>query len=243
MEKLEKHIKEKLGERKITPSPKSWDKIASQVAIDENPGRRKWFPYAIAASFIGILIVSMLFFISKSPDKDPIQVVEENKSKKTGVQSKEEILEIKTKEQEQLEVVEINAKKEVHQREMKQERTLESTSEQELVEHVVKQPINDDFLPESDPLIAQKINEIVEQVAILESTNTEVTEAEVDALLRTAQREILTEKLFASDGTVDAMALLAEAEDELNESFREQIFDALKDGYSKLRTAVAERNN
>ena len=31
-------------------------------------------------------------------------------------------------------------------------------------------------------------------------------------------------------------------EDELDESFRDQIFDALKSGYLKLRTAVADRN-
>jgi len=35
---------------------------------------------------------------------------------------------------------------------------------------------------------------------------------------------------------------LAEVEDELDESFRDQIFDALKTGYLKLRTAVADRN-
>ena len=77
---------------------------------------------------------------------------------------------------------------------------------------------------------------------ILEDAKQEVTDAEVDSLLRAAQRQILTDKLFADSGSVDAMSLLAEVEDELDESFRDQIFDALKSGYLKLRTAVADRN-
>ena len=76
----------------------------------------------------------------------------------------------------------------------------------------------------------------------MENTSQEVTDAEVDSLLRAAQRQILTDKLFADSGSVDAMSLLAEVEDELDESFRDQIFDALKSGYLKLRTAVADRN-
>lgn len=46
--------------------------------------------------------------------------------------------------------------------------------------------------------------------------------------LRAAQRQILTDKLFSESGAMDAMSLLGEVEDELDESFRDQIFDALK---------------
>ncbi|MEM9649705.1 MAG: hypothetical protein AAF969_14605, partial [Bacteroidota bacterium] len=103
--------------------------------------------------------------------------------------------------------------------------------------------IQDSFLEENNSLITEKINEVVAQVRLLESVNTEVSDAEVDSLLRAAQRDILSEQLFTPEGGVDAMALLTEVEDELDESFRDQIFDALKDGYFKLRTAVADRNN
>ena len=43
--------------------------------------------------------------------------------------------------------------------------------------------------------------------------------------------------------TVDAMALLAEAETEMDQTFREQLFIKLKNGFNKVRTAVADRNN
>ncbi|NNK21468.1 MAG: hypothetical protein HKP07_09175, partial [Flavobacteriaceae bacterium] len=41
---------------------------------------------------------------------------------------------------------------------------------------------------------------------------------------------------------VDALALLADVEEEVNRSFRDQLFEKLKDGYLKVRTAIAYRN-
>ncbi|PHQ62576.1 MAG: hypothetical protein COC08_00130 [Maribacter sp.] len=70
-----------------------------------------------------------------------------------------------------------------------------------------------------------------------------MTDAEVDSLLRKAQEEILANKIFGEDYSVDAMALLNEVEDELDQSFRDQIFETLKIGFLKVRTAVANRNN
>jgi len=70
-----------------------------------------------------------------------------------------------------------------------------------------------------------------------------VTDAEVDSLLLQAQQDILKENLFNTDNSVNAMALLTEVEDELDQSFRDQIFESLKTGFLKVRTAVADRNN
>jgi len=57
------------------------------------------------------------------------------------------------------------------------------------------------------------------------------------------KKESLVSKIVSEDGVVDASALLLEAEQELDRSFRDQIFDALKSGYLKAKTAVANRNN
>ena len=77
---------------------------------------------------------------------------------------------------------------------------------------------------------------------MLEKNNTWVTDAEVNQLLRQAQEEILATKVLRYDNSVDATALLADVEGELDKSFRDQSFDALKDGFVKVRTAVADRN-
>lgn len=94
----------------------------------------------------------------------------------------------------------------------------------------------------SEKLIDAKVAEVVARVVVLENQNNAVTEAEIDSLLRGAQQQILEDKIFRKDRSVDAMALLADVEDELDQSFRDQIFDALKDGFLKVRTAVADRN-
>ena len=43
--------------------------------------------------------------------------------------------------------------------------------------------------------------------------------------------------------TVDANALLQDVESDLQQSFRNKIFEALKNSYETIKTAVAERNN
>ncbi len=244
MEKLEKHIKDRLEERKITPSAQAWDKIAAQIDTEEKPKQRGWYLYAIAASFIGILLVSIFFFKPEQPEGNtiPVEVVEDNNSKKDLIQPKEENINFKNKVQKESAVAEIdsNSTREDPSLDFK---PVVLPIETEVAEETVKNPIQDSFLSDSNDLITQKVNEIVAQVTLLETTNEEVTDAEVDSLLRAAQSQILSEELFAENGAVDAMALLSEVEGELDGSFRDQIFDALKEGYFKLRTAVADRNN
>ena len=84
---------------------------------------------------------------------------------------------------------------------------------------------------------------MVAQVELLENNNISISNTEIDSLLRKAQDEILTDKIFNQEGKVDALALLNEVEGELDISFREQIFESLKTGFLKVRTAVADRNN
>lgn len=238
MDKLEKHIKEKLEERTIAPSKGAWDRIASQIKEPAPRKRNTWFPYAVAASFVGIVLVSLFFFTNGDAEAERLQVVETEVQEKAEIKSeekaeKEAVTEVET------EVVgtEVEPREPEVNTEFQQPTSYTAVAEQE-----VKEPFQDKIKINSDKLIAQKVEEVVAQVQILEDAKQEVTDAEVDSLLRAAQRQILTDKLFADSGSVDAMSLLAEVEDELDESFRDQIFDALKSGYLKLRTAVADRN-
>ncbi len=87
-----------------------------------------------------------------------------------------------------------------------------------------------------------KIAEVMNRVTILEQTQGAVSDATVDSLLRTAQKELLEEQISGASQTVDALALLSDVEDELNRSLRDQLFEKLKDGYVKVRSAIAYRN-
>jgi len=107
-----------------------------------------------------------------------------------------------------------------------------------------REVIQDSFVAakSQDFIIDQKVNEVLETVIRLERKSTQISDAEVDSLLRAAQLDILKEKVFQKNGKVDAMALLTEVEDELDQSFRDKIFNKLKERLFKARTAVADRN-
>ncbi|WP_343487652.1 hypothetical protein [Allomuricauda sp. d1] len=238
MEKLEKHIKQKLEAREIKPSKKAWSKLEKRLeTAPEQNNNRKW--YMIAAAFIGVLIVTSIYFSGNKEQQQPQIVVKDNQDEENSQASKEAIEIIKEKPS----VVETEEQspKQSDEKQFVEPETKTAVALSEIVEKRI--PLENELAENQQWLIDQKVDEVLAKVILLENNNQSVTEAEVDSLLRAAQKEVLTDKLFNQNGSVDAMMLLAEVEDELNDSFRDQIFDALKDGYTKLRTAVVYRNN
>lgn len=87
-------------------------------------------------------------------------------------------------------------------------------------------------------------NAVAETLKGIKDTNITVTDREVDSLLKLASKEIFKEQLQKETSkTVDAESLLMSVEDEMGQSFRTKVFEALKESYETVRTAVAERNN
>ena len=247
--KFEKELKERLRKQEIKPSEGAWDRISKQLEGSEapkpawsanRPNRFQW--YGIAAGLGGILFVSVLYFTkvepSAEPETDITKVVKDSTplNTTTKITQQEKLTENDTigdmKSREEI-VIE---KPRQHRDRLVTDAWVSSKNEESKVE---KLPVP---LNTSDEIIHEKIAEIVAKVEGLEKTNATVTDAEIDSLLRGAQQEILEDKIFWKDRSVDAMALLADVEDELDRSFRDQIFDALKDGFVKVRTAVADRN-
>lgn len=240
--KFEKHIRKQLEEREIQPSVHAWNRISEQLEGDRSQKSKNFFKYGIAAGFIGLLVVSIWYFNSDSVID--VQTV----VKETPINSEEKEQKPERMLEENIQGNEIVAKDE-----LEAQRTITTVSPQKL-DKVMETPAvhagNKNNLVEkvslapttSEELINSKITELITQVDLLETGNTTVSDAEIDSLLRQAQQEILAIKIFRKDNSVDAMALLADVENELDKSFRDQIFDALKDGFVKVRTAVADRN-
>lgn len=89
-----------------------------------------------------------------------------------------------------------------------------------------------------------KVVEVVSQIKELEAQGNEVTESEIDALLKQAERDILKQRLYnETTRTVDADALLQDVEEDLEQSFRARVFQNLKSNFNSVKTAVAARNN
>tara|TARA_R110001632_G_scaffold94781_1_gene200775 strand:- start:1436 stop:2269 length:834 start_codon:yes stop_codon:yes gene_type:complete len=96
----------------------------------------------------------------------------------------------------------------------------------------------------SNPDIKKAIEIQVKSLVAAVDMNT-VSDEEIDALLKNAQREIISNRVFnGATGRVDANALLLDVEAEVDpQSFRDKIFEALATGFEKARSALVDRNN
>jgi guanylate kinase len=85
---------------------------------------------------------------------------------------------------------------------------------------------------------------LLRKIQKLQQENKAVSNEEIETLLAAAQKEITMQKLYDEvTNTVDANVLLQSVEDDLEQSFRDKVFSAIKSGYETVKTAVAERNN
>lgn len=246
--KFEKHIKKELQEREIQPSANAWNKLSEKLDDDAPQHKKKGYLwYGIAASFIGLLIVSILYFnnedSSNTLDVQVVDTTEETIEAKTSTDIIEEkdieevVVENNPIDELPTNDVQLIAKNPIP--ELQNQVTFVQKNDIS-IESAIKKIVTPDSFKEE--VINTKVLEIIAAVDSLEQNNTVLTNAEVDELLRNAQEEILRDKLFNQNGSVDAMALLTEVEDELDQSFRDQIFESLKTGFLKVRTAVADRN-
>lgn len=247
--KFEEHLRDKLKERDIKPSENAWTKIAKGLEQEEKPKKRKTPYYAIAACLIGLLMATVWFVKEASETGSTPQIVDVE----TKVDSELNI--VKPEIESNLEQLVETTIEEVEKQEslaplpkykdnsLTRQRLVTKEIPAVIVQSEAKKgPIFNDSTQEHTQIDA-KLSGVMQELALLEKNNVVVTDAEVDALLRKAQQEILTEKAIQAGISVDAMALLMEVEDELDRTFRDQIFDNLKKGYLKLKTAVADRNN
>lgn len=243
--KFEKYIKKQLQEREIPPSAAAWKRISEQLEVTENPKPKSFFRYGIAAEFVGLLVISIWYFSTKEPLADTQTVVTETSTDPLEKEQKSQ-----STLEEKIPQNQIVASEETIPKKTTSNSALASQTSDDVVKTPFVDTVNNHKRVEkvsitsvvSEELIDTKIAEIIAQVDLLEKENVFVTDAEIDMLLRKAQRELLENKIFLENDSVDAMALLADVEDELDKSFRDQIFDALKDGFVKVRTAVADRN-
>ena len=245
--KFEKHIKNQLEEREIRPSATAWESLSERLdAETPRAKKRDYFLYGIAASVIGLLIISILYFnTSDTVNATDVQIVDTNEEAIENKISSE----IETRDVQEA-VVQSQPSKEQSSSAIKSRNEHSISMVKNQVASVEKMDVRIESVLEKvatveiskEEVIHTKILEIVAAVDSLEQNNGALTNVEVDNLLRNAQEEILRDKLFNENGSVDAMALLTEVEDELDQSFRDQIFESLKTGFLKVRTAVADRN-
>ncbi len=252
--KFEDNIKKQLQEREIKPSASAWEKVSARLDTEEENKPGSYFWLGIAASIIGLLIFSLWLWNGSdvAPNTTPQIVTVPEQKNETQIEKATKITNEKVDE-----TMQLPTESDLVEREnipsVIQEKASAVTNNNTVAEIILEDkltkittPMLNDSAIASDShekIIDGKIAEVLAKVTSMEENAKALSDAEVDSLLLRAQKELLSDAIFKQDKKVDAMALLANVEDELDQSFRDQIFDKLKTGFLKVRTAVAQRND
>lgn len=245
--KFEEDMRDTLEKRSIQPSKNAWNKLASNLDTKEKKNNKKpfwWF--GIAASFIGIIWISTVFFNTNVEIIEPVIVDSQTIIEETPTQ----IIEEETKSDAAILIAEVSVQEEPKLQEGASINEIESPQKVEKIKVLENPTIEEELVAvqtkESKPLTSeeQKIEEVVAQIIELQSQNERVTDAEIDALLFKAQNEIrMKNSADVEIISVSAYALLMDVEQELDPSFRNKVFDLLKENYNSVKNTIAQRND
>lgn len=240
--KFEEQFRTEMQNREIKPSAKSWEQLQARLEEGGKTSVYKRYWWRGAAAVIGgIAIAGVLFtnspgqdpaVVEISPDKIPAKEepgIRENRqqvSEQTQIRKSEESSIAKTLSQDNESFGQ------------EKERTLASGREGE---RETPGPATGETETLLEAIIEQDSGGLLAEASSGESQIQEVTDAEIDALLARAEREIRQEERFA--GNLEADELLRIVETEMEQSFRAKVFEILKDGFQKTRTAVVNRNH
>ena len=241
--KFEENIRERLEQRELKPSVKAWERIERELDASAKRKTKKGYGWLlVAAGFIGILILAgkFVFTTDVTPQNQVVETAVEQNTRKTDTE--EEGVVPGVTEPSTVEQPLVHTDKPVEQKLTpmiqkpvpvdQKDQVVEVSQEQPVLEAPVQKQID----AEVDALLAKVQEQDYAGVAY--------SDAEIDKLLRDAQRDIISDQLFNKErNTVSAEALLYEVEEELDPSFRDRIFEALKAGFLKAREAVASRND
>ena len=277
--KFEENIREKLQERELQPSKEAWNKLSDRLEKEPHKknNRRLWM--AVAAGFVGVLLVVSFLLDSKNNTNIDHIVVEDNitpqAEEKITIDSNIEesiventtgsMAEVETKREENFsenENIRKNNRPEIVVNTQNDMNTLiekDGTYHEEIQTPVEDEVIHDSLAfntkdektveeepvkTENDLFIDNKVKEVITAIDQIKKDKNMITADDIDALLKIAQRDISDNRILNSnDRKVDATALLIDVENELERSFRDRVFEALGNGFNKIRTAVVERNN
>lgn len=245
--KLEDNFKNKLEERRIEPTACAWDRIEGKLEVAAGKKKSKavlWM--AIAASFIaGVFLTAALFGGGETIPTNEMVTTQENQETTEKVQTQLVTPLLKNE-----------AQKAIVTRQAEERETYTTPSRNSRKSDKNTAPAIVKVKPQYEPkginskavqLIAQTAIEdsILKRAAQQEEERIAMINAEVESLLKDAQREIVSDRLLAEPSTrVDATALLLDVEAEVDpETFKDKMYQTLKKQFNRARQAVAAKDN
>lgn len=245
-EKLENQLKERLRKKEVSPAADSWEKLTSRLDEVQKVSRptRIGKVYWIAASLLLLLGLRLFLPVNGKGLTDdlktsPSQTNETNlprspkSSSVTTVQSKENY--------------KVPNLKAIPER-LPQNANVTSVLSPKMYQN--KSKVSGDLIAGTGPATTDRIQVLnavsdFNELEVLHHVEYAFSglDSDVDSMLQKAQHGLRRHSHFPTANSIDPMALLEEVEDELDQSFREQLFEKLKVRMNQVRTSVATRND
>jgi len=245
--KFEENMRVKLEKRTIQPSAKSWESLSQRLDKEEKKSNKKGFWWlGIAASAIGVLLVSNMFFNTEKINNLDTIIVDKNTKIDTLI-TESPLQNIK---KQSISVAKNNNVINENTKSIKK-KTIKKTNfivNSTTLNKKEKSKIN--TVQFYKTLVIK--NEPIQNKALVinnenkpEDKSINTLNSEIDALLAQAEATITKQK--SKNKTVpiplDYNGLLIAVEDDLDETFRDKMLKVVKKGYETVRESVAERND
>ncbi|NRS87429.1 hypothetical protein HNQ02_000329 [Flavobacterium sp. 7E] len=232
--KFDKNIKVKMEARTIAPSADAWGKLEAMMSVADKP-KRKYVWWYIAASFVGLLLVSSIFFnqsisnkINTSNSVVLEQVQTSSSLEESAISNEEDALPQK------------GSRDIVHKK--REAKGIKST-------------ISSDVMRASERVRKQKnqvvlyANPIV-KVSIINQKSSKHLEELVSSEVPVVENLTPNDLTFANEKPVsqtrsvhvNATRLLSQVDQELELTFREKVINKISRNYQSVKVALENRN-
>lgn len=247
--KIENKFREQLNNRTIEPTAGSWEQLSNKLDASRKKERKAYGWLAAAASVLaGILILSLVFNSTKvetTPEivNLPLRDAGEQKTQQAAPERDTPSREAVATEEAPDEAAPRTEKVPQVDRELRESPMLASDPGEQIRIQDLTEMEGNSAGGIHQASIDKKLEEVLAEIAAREEAQGDATDREIEQLLYNAAVAIsLEEGSRDFTKTIGAEALLYEVEMEIEQPFREKVFEILKDGYIKAKTAVANRN-
>ncbi|MBF7091881.1 hypothetical protein IUY40_10045 [Flavobacterium sp. ALJ2] len=230
--KFEKLFREKLNEREINPSDNAWDRLDAMLNVAENTKPKKKYTWMyVAASFIGFLLVSTVYFNQRetsvhNPKNDIVVKEEKPKDSIGGIKNNQD--KINSKSLHTNAIVIKDTKENIEEKN-------EKANQNQVAERSIIKETNKENWKNN-----QKTESKNNQTVIADNSKN----ATVDQLLISAEKTLAMDKGVQQINKVkiNANDLLSQVDGELELSFREKVINKVNKNYQTVKVALANRN-
>jgi hypothetical protein len=227
---FESQIKQKLENNSIQPSSAAWDKLEGMLDnADKIKDKRNYGWIYIAASFVGLLIISSVFFNQTMPN---------NINKSNPVVLDQDQINTSLEKSNEEEALSQNENSAI----VANEHILEKGINKKVPNHLKEKEVvisinNDKVVNVVSP--ATKVSEAISKNKYMSAENLLAAVSDTKVEVKTANKSF---KKGSVGTSVDPNSLLSSVEEELNQSYKESALEKLNKKFNAVKTALVNRN-